>query len=149
LGRPSRTTLGPLVANLAAAVSWGDWRSLNSDLQLPTTPGTAELRAALRRGQFRRKEPAGAAAGVRVLDDGALSGPPGQPNRGSGSSPAPHVRRGHRRRQRIGPRGSWHYEPRWIPPSFVTGTGTPGGTVKVYRLPVPPSGPASSVDTGS
>jgi hypothetical protein len=52
LGWRSRSTLGPLVANLAACVSWGDWRPLLSDLDLPITPGTSELRAALRRGQF-------------------------------------------------------------------------------------------------
>jgi len=46
----------------------GDWRPPSTDLQLPTTPDAAELRTALCRGQFRRKEAAGGSAGVRVLD---------------------------------------------------------------------------------
>lgn len=36
-----------------------------------------------------------------------------------GRRPAPHSRRGHWRRQRVGPRDNWRYEVRWIPPAWV------------------------------
>ena len=48
--------------------------------------------------------------------------------------PAPHSRRGHWRRQRVGPRENWHYELRWIPPTWVGAThGFPAD--HIYVLP--------------
>ena len=38
---------------------------------------------------------------------------------------SPHFRRGHWRRQRIGSRRDWWYEPRFISPTYVTGSGDP------------------------
>jgi hypothetical protein len=63
------------------------------------------------------------------------------PSAGDGSgrpSPATHLRRGHWRRQRVGPRHAWRYEPRLIPPVLVNPGAGPGEHVTVYRLPAPP-----------
>lgn len=56
---------------------------------------------------------------------------------GRGAAVAAHQRRGHWKRVRCGPREDWHYELRWIPPTFV-GLGAPGPT-QVWVLPLPGS----------
>jgi hypothetical protein len=77
---------------------------------------------------------------VRVLDIDTTTAPTRpHPQHGHTSSPQPHLRRGHWRRQRTGPgrRGTrWT----WIRPTTVNATtGTPGSTI--YRLP-PPAPPS-------
>lgn len=60
--------------------------------------------------------------------------------RGSGSRTSVrsvHVRRGHWRRQRIGPRTDWHYEIRWVSPAWVTAGGPGEPPDHVYVLPPP------------
>lgn len=141
-GRRSNSRLGPLVLNLAAAVAWGSWTPPDRGLELPDDARSPAFRDALRRGVFRRLEPRGAAAAVRVLDASKLT----QRTRSSTtlaaahSSPATHLRRGHWQRYRIGPRDDWHYEPRWVPPVVVNPIGQPGRSVTVFRLPLPPDG---------
>lgn len=136
----SRSRLRPLIENLAAAVAWGDWQPPTPGLDLPPEADSAAFRAAVNRGAFRRQEPRGVFGGIRVLDapkmferraEHAHEGPGRQ-------SPATHLRRGHWRRQRVGPRDGWRYEPRFIAPIVVNpGAGT-SDRVTVYRLPVPP-----------
>jgi hypothetical protein len=50
----------------------------------------------------------------------------------SGPSVAPHIRRGHWRRQRCGPHDDWWYEYRWIAPTYVGGTGPEDSRTRVY-----------------
>jgi hypothetical protein len=151
-GWRSQATLRPLVDSLAAAVSWGDWQAPRVDLDLPQDPGSRQWRKAVRRGVFRRREPQGAALGVRVIDlERSVVRAAGLQHLKQGrASPRPHVRIGHYRRVRVGPRSDWHYEIRWIPPVGVLGydldTVDPNRLV-VHRLPPPPSSELSSPAT--
>ena len=56
---------------------------------------------------------------------------------GTHSTPSSHVRRGHWRRQRIGPRNDWHYEIRWVSPTWVTAGRAGEPPNHVYVLPPP------------
>jgi hypothetical protein len=137
-GSLSVSHLAPIVHNIAAAVAWGSWREPQQTLELPDDVTSKAFRDALRRGQFRRREPSGAAVGVHVID----VAPPRQASSNHGSSshasPVTHLRRGHSRRQRVGPHDDWRYETRWISPVLVNPSYAPGpGGVTVYRLPDP------------
>ena len=48
-----------------------------------------------------------------------------------------HLRRGHWRRVRVGPRSDWHYEMRWIPPTMINPYARRKDSVTVYRLNPP------------
>jgi len=145
-GRLSQSTLRPLAANLAAAVAWGAWRT-PAGADLPGEPGSRAWRKALRRGTVRRADRRGGLAGVHVLDVARIRPTARSQPRPAGAeprqSPVTHLRRGHWRRQRVGPRDTWHYEGRWIPPAVVNPSGPPNRTVTVYRLPTPDT-PAAS-----
>lgn len=133
--------LQPLVANLAGAIAWGDWNPPERSLPLPEDPTADDFREALRRGAFRRLEPRGAVAGVRVLDTRTMFRPrtPSASSDRAGSSPASHLRRAHWQRYRVGPRDNWQYEPKWIPPLLVNPGAAGSQRITVYRLPVPPT----------
>jgi hypothetical protein len=143
MGLRSRSSLNPFVANLAAAVSWGDWHPPEATLELPPAPGSPAWNDAVRSGRFRRQEPRGGFAGIRVLDVQqmhARAKPARRPQDGEGhASPVTHLRRGHWKRVRVGPRADWSYSPRWIPPVVVNPTNTGGTPLRVYRLPLPPT----------
>jgi len=140
-GRLSRSTLHPLVANLAAAVSWGAWSNPTANAVPPAVPGSRAWRKAITSSRYRRDEERGAFAGVRILDTvrTAAAARASQPDDDTPTRPSPatHLRRGHWRRVRIGPRNDWHYEGRWIAPTVVSPGGQPVGGEAVYRLPVP------------
>lgn len=133
----SHATIRPVVANFAAAVAWGDWQPPPLDLELPNDPTSAAFRRAVRTGQFRRREVNGALAQVRVLDLGLLNRTARAHGDGTHASPATHIRRGHTRRQRVGPADDWHYQPIYIMPVVVNPTGQGVNVIKVYRLPDP------------
>lgn len=60
----------------------------------------------------------------------------GRSNRStSGHGVEAHLRRGHWRRQRIGPHNDWHYELRWIAPTVVGGVLPLDQSGRVYSLP--------------
>lgn len=111
-GWPSRSNLKGHLERLAAAVSHARWQP--SDRHIPRevhgsrqlgTPGSNQppkADATVIRSNPRRS--------VRYLG-----------SRPSGRAVSPHARRGHYRRQRIGSRVDWHYEWRWIAPTFVAG----------------------------
>lgn len=139
-GLLDRSHLQPLVANLAGAVAWGDWTPPERSLPLPEDPTAPAFREALRRGAFRRLEPRGAVAGVRVLDTRSMfqrRSPAAAADR-AGGSPAAHLRRAHWQRYRVGPRDDWQYEPKWIPPILVNPGAAGSQRITVYRLPIPP-----------
>lgn len=133
--------LHPLVANLAGAVAWGDWTPPERSLPLPEDPKAPAFQEALRRGAFRRLEPRGAVAGVRVLDTRAMYQRRGSSSTAerAGGSPAAHLRRAHWQRYRVGPRDDWQYEPKWIPPLLVNRGAAGPQRITVYRLPIPPA----------
>jgi hypothetical protein len=137
-GRLSRSTLAPLVTHLALAVQWGSWQQPPGQLGLPPDPGSRAWRKATNTGRFRREERRGALIGVRVLDtERTRSAGRATTTEGRRASPAAHLRRGHWRRVRVGPRTAWYYEGRWIPPTVVNPGGAPMPGLPVYRLPLP------------
>jgi hypothetical protein len=124
-GYRSAATLAPLVTNVAAAVAWAVWRE---SPPMPDLPGHATLRQfrkAFKRNSVRVRERQGAFVGVRTLDvarNAARSPSSDRDRDGPGrASPIPHMRSGHFRNVRVGPRADFHYEPRWIPPTWVRG----------------------------
>jgi hypothetical protein len=142
MGLRSRSSLDPFVANLAAAVSWGDWHPPETTLELPAAPGSPAWNEAVRSGRFRRQEPRGGFAGIRVLDVQRMHARAKARDSQSGeghASPVTHLRRGHWKRVRVGPRDDWSYSPRWIPPVVVNPTKAGGSQLRVYRLPLPPA----------
>jgi hypothetical protein len=143
-GWRSAATLAPLVTNVAAAVAWAAWQPPNS-LPLPD-PDSKQWRKAVKRGVFRRREPRGDAVGVHVLDLGRTPThtrqtpePDGETTTASRSSPIPHLRGGHFRRVRVGPRNDWHYQVRWIAPTLVRGDQPAADRLVIRRLPPPPA----------
>jgi hypothetical protein len=149
-GWRSASTLAPLVTNIAAAVAWGAWQPPATPLPLPD-PDSKQWHKAVRRGVFRRREPRGNAVGVHVLDLGRTptqsrqSPESGGTTGASRSSPIPHLRGGHFRRVRVGPRNDWHYDIRWIAPTLVRGDQPVPDRLVVRRLP-PPLMPRSAGD---
>ena len=145
-GWRSAATLGPLVMNVAAAVAWGAWQPPTTPLPLPEDPTSRAWRKAVRRGVFRRREPRGDAVSVHVLDLGRApvqrhgAAPEQTTSMPSRHAPIPHLRGGHFRRVRVGPRHDWHYEVRWIAPTLVRGEQPDPNRMVVRRLPPPPVG---------
>ena len=124
-GYRSAATLAPLVTNVAAAVAWAVWRDPPPTPDLPSDPTARQLRKALKHNSVRVRERQGALVGVRTLDLARNSARAARADRdGPGlrrASPVPHMRSGHFRNVRVGPRNDFHYEPRWIPPTWVRG----------------------------
>ncbi len=143
-GWRSAATLAPLVHNVAAAIAWGTWQPPPPAPDLPADPRSRPFRKALKRNSVRMRERQGAVLGVHVLDLGRTvaqahcnrpDSPHDQPSR---ASPIPHLRSGHFRRVRVGPRDRFHYEPRWIPPVWVQGDAAKAAQrLVVRRLPAP------------
>jgi hypothetical protein len=141
MGLRSRSTLDPLIVNLAAAVSWGDWHPPETTLDLPADATSPLFDRAVRSGRFRRQEPRGGFANVRVLDTVRMHARAKLVGESEHRSPVTHLRRGHWRRVRIGPRDNWTYSPRWIAPVVVNPGAEPDPGMRVYRLPLPPEPP--------
>ena len=86
-----------------------------------------------RSSEFRKRAARGNYVKVRVIDlDTSTHSVSPDADDPSGRSVTPHFRRGHFRRVRIGHRDDWWYETRWIPPTFVRGTGA-NAAVQVWR----------------
>jgi hypothetical protein len=144
-GWRSAATLAPLVDNVAAAVAWGTWQQPPPAPDLPADPRNRQFRKALKRNSVRVRERQGALLGVHVLDLGRTidqahrDSPAAPPQRPSRASPIPHLRSGHFRRVRVGPRDSFRYEPRWIPPVWVQGDADKAAQRLVVRRVPPPA----------
>ncbi len=141
-GYRSAATLAPLVTNVAAAVAWAVWRDPPVPPDLPSHPTPRQLRKALKRNSVRARERKGALVGVRTLDLARNTDRAPRTERdrsGPGrASPIPHMRSGHFRNVRVGPRNDFHYEPRWIPPTWVRGDlDSAEQRLVVRRLPPP------------
>lgn len=136
----SRSMLRHVAVNLAAAVAWGQWSIPDLGNVLGDDPDAAEFRAVVKKGWFRRREPAGGAVGVRVLDVRRTVRQRSDDQGGTHASPTAHLRRRHWQRYRVGPRDDWHYERRLIDPIVVNaGDRRFDEPLTVYRLPLPPT----------
>ncbi|MFE9424147.1 hypothetical protein ACFYNO_14410 [Kitasatospora sp. NPDC006697] len=134
-GWRSHSTLADTAINLAAALAWATW----------TAPQTTPLPTSRPTTTTARQERQGLLGGVRVLSLTRASAPddtrtlaPGADS-GTGRRVSPHLRRGHWRRSRIGPRTEWDgtYRNAWIPPTVVNAAlGSVNGQ-RVYRIPEP------------
>lgn len=108
------------IARWAGAVAVGDPHGYDTPTEdWPTGPErkvrrTSAFKKGAQRGRYTR---------VRVIE--LAPGPEQRHDHGdaTGRTVSPHFRRGHWRRQRIGHRDDWWYEPRWISPTYVTGGG--------------------------
>ena len=129
-----------IAANAASIVSWGSWTEPDFSQVISPNMSPGDVRDTVRRGAFRRRSWSGAALGAHVIDLGRTF--EGRTGETSGGTVAPHLRRGHWRRVRIGPRGGWHYEGRWIAPTLVNANEATEIADVLYRLPDPPDGPA-------
>lgn len=138
-GRLSSARLAHVARNLAATVAWAEWHEPDRHLKLPDDPESREWRKAVRRGEFRRREPRGAAGAVRVLDvarapvaDGVIHD---RPTSATHASPVTHLRRAHWRHQRV---GAGLAERRLVRvPATVVNPGTAPLAPVVYRIPAP------------
>lgn len=153
-GFPSRSTLGPLVRVAAATVAWGRWHQPAAPLTVGRLDPATTAKAA-RTGAWRRREPAGAFAAVRVLDLAATVPSADPATRGGAAatlarlSPIPHWRRPHPRLVRVGSRSDWHYEVRHIAATQVLPHGPVRSGEVVWRIPpaaVPAEPPARPDD---
>ncbi|MEW6474293.1 MAG: hypothetical protein AB1679_18735 [Actinomycetota bacterium] len=140
-GRRSLAHLAPVAENLAAAVAWGEWREARP-VDLPDDPRSKAWRKAVRRGEFRRREPHGGAGGVRVLDlrrSPVVDHRSAAPNitGGGRASPVTHLRRAHWRLQPVGHNGTQRRLTR-VSATVVRPGATPTRTT-VYRIPAPDS----------
>lgn len=134
-GWRSVSTLSDTITNLAAALAWASW----------TTPETTPLPANRPTATNARQERQGLLGGVRVLSLTRASTPDDtkasarSEDSGTGRRVSPHLRRGHWRRARVGPRADWDgtYRNAWIPPTVVNAAlGSVNGQ-RVYRIPEP------------
>ena len=122
-GSRSRSLLGPFLSNIDAAVCWAGWDPTDDSPPAVRVARRSHARPQRRKSPDRdRIIPIDQTRPSRYVDSGV------------GSAISPHKRRGHWRRQRIGPRDNWEYEIRWIRPTMVGGQiagDTPG---RIYRL---------------
>jgi hypothetical protein len=146
-GRLPSAGLAHVAHNLAAAISWAEWRQPARSLRLPDDVGSRLWRKAVRRGDFRRHEPHGAAAGVHVID---LKRSAVQRDRLRSStpeadahrrSPAAHLRRAHWRLQPVGPGRTQRRLVRVTATVVNPGVAMPASPI--YRVPMPDGNPAA------
>ncbi len=121
----SRAGVGPGIVNLAAAVCWAGWRPHHK---------AAQTRRGRRRVTERVGGSAKADAPVREVVIRSSRNVRYDESRRTGLARSPHQRRGHWRRSRVGPHADWHYEWRWIRPTYV-GAWIADDPARVYRLP--------------
>lgn len=147
-GRRSLASFGPIGGHVACLVSWGQWSPPPEPRFADIEPGSKEERKLVRTGKFARAARSGSVDGVHVLhlktkwtvisndEDGE------DDSEATGRTVRPHLRRGHWRSVRVGPRDNFRYEPRWIAPTIVGGDHIDPDDRRnetVYHLPEPVS----------
>lgn len=135
------TPVGDMLGSVAAAVSFGEWRT--PPAELPDFPvDTREFRRALRANRMHKAVQNGGVGRVHVLDLSSIQprGEGASNNNGTARhSQVTHLRRGHWRRVRVGPKTNWKYEGRWIAPVVVKGYAPLLKTAaRVYRVRAQP-----------
>ncbi|MFP5375771.1 MAG: hypothetical protein ACLGIO_03175 [Acidimicrobiia bacterium] len=138
-GRLSDARLAHVATNLAATVAWAEWHEPDRRLSLPPDVGSRAWRKAVRRGEFRRHEPRGGLAGVRVLDLGRSLAAERAGDGPGRSGPTTHLRRAHWRFQRVGP-GRTERRLVRVAATVVNPGRAPQGE-SVYRVPAPSPAP--------
>ena len=156
-GQISGSAFAEPVANLTTALAVSDWHVPGDDgPPLPRDPGSSAFRKATRKASFAESEAAGAAGGVRVLmlppvppeeassgeqPTGAVDEQPGEQHNEAEDAERrrlrTHLRRGHWRRSRVGPKDDWSYRSVLILPTVVNADDQSWRGVAVYRLPEP------------
>ena len=121
----ARTEFRDQVINLAAVAAWGDWHSPDADEK-----GDQDRAA----GASNDEPRADGASAVRVLNVKATTRSESGTATGAGTRLSPHIRRGHWRRQRYGPKRSLEKRVRIAPVLVNASRGDIGP--RVYRLPV-------------
>jgi hypothetical protein len=132
--RCSRSAFSDQIVNLAAVAAWADWHAPDRELEVPPDVSGRKLRKLVDSPDFKRLEERGGAGGVCVLNVKRTSGDRATGNDGPGRTVAPHVRRGHWRRQYHGP-GRQLVKRIRITPVLVN-AGRSGIAPRVYRLPI-------------
>lgn len=123
--RRSRCAYAAEIGNLAAVAAWADWHATEEPDMIPRQRG--QLAPAMRAAAAR-----GAGSGVRVLDLRSTGGGV-RSETVTGKSVAPHLRRGHWRRQHYGPRNTLVRRVRIGPVLVNAGAGEL--LPQIYRLP--------------
>lgn len=126
-GRMSRSALRPLVMRVAAYTS-----TLRP--QRPPARSGASILGSARRPQ----SPSGEWPPI-LIESSRESATRSIRLERSRSRVAPHLRRGHWRRVRVGPRHAWRYELRWIAPTSVGATDESEDLRRVYVVPSLPT----------
>lgn len=134
----THATVAPLVYNLAAAIGWGEWKNPDDPPECLSEAATPkQQRKAWKKSVVRKAQSRGVFAGVHVIDMKRQGSYVKQEAAGTHASPVPHLRRGHVRRTRCGPRNDWWYERRWVPPTVVNASNQREvDQVALYRLPL-------------
>lgn len=124
-GSRRASALASIADNLAASVAFSGWvNAAGPPIAQPTSP-----RPAGAIGDLDCVRPQIHVVQVRYRTNNA------RPGGRFGSGTAAHPRRGHWRRQPVGPRGQLQYEWRWIAPTWVGGSPPADDPYRVYRLP--------------
>lgn len=140
----SRSAHSDVVRQLAAAVAWADWRS-PADIEKRTHGSIIDD------SRFKDLERTGTAGGVHVLDATRTYSNTASDGMGDGVKVAPHLRRAHWRRARIGTRSDWEmhrsYRRTRIPPVVVNAGSVVPFSSQVYRLRPPKTTEISAAAT--
>lgn len=134
----SRSIYHAEVEQLAAVVSWGHWHAPADHLALDDDLTEKQVAEIAQTAEFKRSEARGGVAGVRVLDATSMKAADSASSEPTGRSVAPHLRRGHWRRQRFGP-GRAEVKRIRIAPAVVNAQRGPLHA-QVYRLRAPVEG---------
>jgi hypothetical protein len=132
--RRSHSVFASQIMNLAAVTAWADWHSPDRELDLPHDLTDKRLQSVLSSAEFTRLEERGGAGGVRVLNVKRTTGS-GDATDAVPRTVAPHVRRGHWRRQRYGPQRQQVKRVRIA--AALVNAGRADMAPRVYRLPIP------------
>ena len=139
---------------LTSVIAWGDWTPAGSAPagSAPAGPNRGERRRRERRDSRRSAPPLPPPPRTLVLRAPRPRGTDGEPaptdtntDRPPRSSPVTHLRRGHFRRQAVGPRTEDRRVTIWIPPTVVLPDGAHGPD-RIYTLP--PVEPAAAPSAG-
>lgn len=139
-----QSVFAPVVANIAALLTWGSWDDPQPGPSLPSS--STAVRKVVRTSAFRKAVRNGTFDGTRVIDIGSVTTRRGPDQGGTHASPRAHLRRGHWRRVRVGLNGgpttgedavegkTFARVPRRIPPTIVNqGSGAVPAT-RTYKV---------------
>ncbi|MHB1762662.1 MAG: hypothetical protein ACYCS4_07985 [Acidimicrobiales bacterium] len=139
-GTLSKPSAAHLAHGTAACLAWGHFRDTPSPPdRLPSPEDRRGWDEVAKRSKWRHAVERGSLLGLRILDIQSVSDHPDHHSSSASNVPAdrhiaPHLRRGHWRNVRVGPRSNWHYEARLITPTWVHGRSPAARSVVVLRI---------------